>query len=280
MNPVQQIPPARQFELLPTRDPSTVAFRVSESAQTFRASLIPKQGTKYANTALITSRGQQDGYAHYTYQFMDRDGDNLWFYFTFPYSATIDPETGLPRSEVPFNTFETNKRWTWPTVLHSLVFVPDPLPLITAVPNQDDDKGFSQAFVTQLNPRMEMTPSTTALCVCLVEQFVSDKPWDTVEHPQPVEGVVEWSLPGTSDRITCLHSRIDTIPVEGQPYTVVVNATPTRVSPIGQTRVFPATNFEDWEPFVISDEVVRENGVYFRERVTIYPPAPNENTTI
>jgi hypothetical protein len=277
IRPTQQIPPARQFELLPTRDPSTVSFRISESAQTFRSSQIPKQGTKFGNTVFIQTRAQQDNYANYTYQYMSRDGDNLWFYFTFPYSETIDPVTGQPLNQVPYNTYTTNKRWSWPAVLHRLIFVPDSLPLITAVPNASDAKGYSQAFVQRLVPRRVFTPPTSALCECLVEQFVSDTPWPTMEHPQPVDGEVEWELPGTSERITCLHPRIE-IPSSGRPYTIVVNATPTNTSQIGSKRIFPATNFEDWEPFVLSDEVTRENGVYLRERVTIYPPAANERT--
>jgi hypothetical protein len=222
---------------------------------------------------------QQDNFANYTYQYMDKEGQNLWFYFTFPYSSVTDPVTGQPKSEVPFNTFRTNKRWQWPAVLHRLVFVPDALPIVSAVPSPSDTKGYSQAFVQRLIPRRVFTPATSALCECVVEQFVSDTPWTTVEHQQPVEGVVEWDLPGTSGAINCLHSRIE-IPSNGRPYVTVVNATPTNNSPIGQNRTFPATNFEDWAPFVISDEVVRRNGVYFRERVTIYPPAANERTVL
>jgi hypothetical protein len=279
IRPTQQIPPARQFELLPTRDPSTVSFRISESAQTFRSSQIPKQGTKFGNTVFIQTRAQQDNYANYTYQYMSRDGDNLWFYFTFPYSETIDPTTGLPLNQVPYNTYTTNKRWQWPVVLHRLIFVPDAIPIISATPNPDDTKGYSQLFTQRLVPRRVITPSTSALCECLVEQYVSDVPWPTVEHPQPVDGEVEWDLPGTSGSITCLHPRIE-IPSSGRAYTVIVNATPTSTASIGEKRIFPATNFEDWEPYVLSDEVTRENGVYFRERVTIYPPAANERSVI
>lgn len=278
--PTQGIPPARQFELLPTRDPSRVSFRVSEPAQTFRASQIPKQGQRYGECAsLIRSRSEQDDYKHYTYQYLDRDGDNLWFYFAFPYSTTTDPVTGKPLNQVPFNTFPTSKRWTWPAVLHRLIFTPDAIPIVSAVPNQSDTRGFSQAFVQRLIPRRVFTPQTTALCECIVEQFVSDSPFTDLEHPQPVEGEIEWDLPGTSGRLSVLHPRIE-VPAGGVPYTVVINATPTQFAPIGEKRIFPATNFIDWEPFVVSDEVVRENGVYFRERVTIYPPAPNERITI
>jgi len=273
--PVQQIPPAGHIELLPTPDPSTISFRISESAQSFRVGDIPKQGAKFADTRLTKSRVQQDNFANYTYQYMGREKANLWFYFTFPYSAEIDPVTGQPKNQVPFNSFTTNKRWSWPAVLHRLIFVPSQVPLITAVPNPDDSKGYAQAFVERLVPRRVYTPATNALCECLVEQFLSDVPWDTVEHPQPVDGEVEWDLPGTSASIQCLHPRIE-IPSAGRPYTVVVNATPYSSAPIGQNRIYPATNFEDWAPFVVSDEVVRQNGVYFRERVTIYPPAPNE----
>jgi len=36
--------------------------------------------------------------------------------------------------------------------------------------------------------------------------------------------------------------------------------------------VFPATNFTDWSPFVIEDKQQPTNGLWLRERVTIYPP--------
>jgi hypothetical protein len=281
--PTQQISAARQIQMLPTRDPSRLSFRVSEPAQTFNPADTPKQGDRYGSTRLSSKpRSEQPGadgtkLKDYTYQYCGGDGDTLWFYFTFPYSSVIDPSTGLPLSDVPFNSFNTNKRWSWPTVLHSLRFVDDPSrPIVTNAPNQSDPRGYAPVFTPSVYVRMITTSATNALCECVVEQFCSDQPWEVVEHPQPVEDTVEWDFAGSRGGITCLHPKV-VVPSRGNAYRTVVNGTvKTTAAPISNERVYPATNFEDWEPFVLSDEITRENGVYFRERVTIYPPAPND----
>jgi hypothetical protein len=274
--PTRPIPSARQFELLPTRDPSRPSFRISESSQTFQPENVPFQGQAFGDCrGLIVSRGQQSLFRKYTYQYMSKEGDTLWFYFCFPYSTEVSAD-GTPLNEIPFNTFYTNKRWSWPAVLHALTFVKDEyFPAAVQAPDPRNPGTIMSVFYPRVYPRKVFTAPANALCRCLVEQFCSDTPFPPSANIQPTPDTVEWDFPTSRGGITCLHPRIE-IPSRGNEYAVVTNGTRSSVPASGNnTRIYPATNFRNWEPFIISDEVVRENGVYFRERVTIYPPAQN-----
>ena len=38
-------------------------------------------------------------------------------------------------------------------------------------------------------------------------------------------------------------------------------------------QVFPETNFIEWAPYILSDDQELVNGVWYRRRVRVYPPA-------
>jgi hypothetical protein len=40
--------------------------------------------------------------------------------------------------------------------------------------------------------------------------------------------------------------------------------------------VFPATNFTDWQPYVLDDEQEPVDGMYLRQKKTILPPTQPE----
>lgn len=271
--------PTSYFECLPTRDPSQVSFRVPVDAKTLTTQNLPAQYTAYKDTNLPgTARVQDDGFQNYVYTYNQKEGGLIWFYFA-------KPKTDAER-RIPFNTFYTSRQWRWPTVLNSLIFIPDPnFPVATLFPIPPDltnPGGTGTAFSPTMIQRMNVTPEALALSMCKVEQFVSDRPWNANEltHQQPTEAVVSWDFPGAQGSITCLHSDIK-IQARNNSYTTVIDSvTSSDAAPYVPERIFPATNFEDWEPFAVSDDVVRESGVYFRELITIYPPEQNEPSVI
>jgi hypothetical protein len=272
------------IDILPTRNPSEISFRVRAQAQNFRPHNIPTVGDAYKNTNIPgVARANTDGLGDYVYCYMSKESDTLWFYF-------CKNKTAAERN-TPFNTYYTSRQWRWPNILNDIEFVPDnAFPLVSQVPLVESSVGsvtptvsVASVYAARLIERMNITPEALALSMCKVEQFTSDVPWSAAEltHPQPTEGVVSWDFNGAKGSITCLHPDIK-IPARGKAYTTIIdgNTLSAEPSPNVPNREFPATNFEAWEPFVVSDDVVRENGVYFRERVTIYPPEENQPSIV
>lgn len=272
---------------IPSRNPEEVIFKVPYSAAEWRPSFQPAVGAPYKQTRIrANSQAIINEFGDYTYQFKTSEGGYLWFYFVKHKTAT--------ERNTPFKTIWTSKLWKWPNVLNSLIFVPDnAFPLGTQYPippdpNNDVTGGTALAFAPNLIERMNLTPEALALSACIIQQYVSDSdtadsPWslNDLTHMQPTEGFVSWDFNGAKGSITCLHPDIK-IPARGKAYTTVINGTTTsaEAAPNVPERIFPATNFEGWEAFVVSDDVVQENGEYFREKVTIIPPEENEPSIV
>ena len=271
--------PPSWIETLPTRNPSEVSFRVPADAKMLNVSNIPADGTAFKDTNIPgVARMTDDGFGDYVYCYMSKEGPTMWFYFCKNKTPT--------ERNTPFRTFQTSRLWRWPTVLNALIFIPDSnFPTATPFPvnpTPTTTGGSGLVFAPSMIQRMNITPEALALSLCVVEQFTSDVPWDANEltHLQPTEGTVSWDYPGTQGSITCLHDDIR-LPSRGKAYTTVISGTTSAdAAPFVPERIFPATNFPAWAPFVISDDVVEENGVWFRERVTIYPPEENEPSQI
>jgi hypothetical protein len=273
-----------EIQILPTRNPAEIMFRVPIDCSQLRAYHVPELYTAYKNCRIPANAGATEAdLKNYVYVYKEMDGKFMWFYFCKPKTET--------ERNTPFRTFYTSRQWRWPTVLNSLIFVPDnAFPRATpfaVAPEPDGSGGFTgggqgMAFSPNLIERFNITPEALALSTVKVEQFLSDRPWSVndLTHPQPTEGQVSWDFNGAKGSINCLHPDIK-IPARGKAYTTVVNGTTSfEGAPFTPERIFPATNFESWEPFVISDNVVIENGVSFRERATIYPPEMNEPSSV
>ena len=274
---------APTFEYLPTRNPEEVQFRVSVSATNFQPLLVPKLYTPYGETKLAPGGpfpasqivGKLDGtlLKDYVYVYMSREGDKLWFYFAK--NKTEDEQL------TPFRTFTLYRKYNWPPILEALSFVEDDaFPIAVTVPDQLDPTGTGRAFAPRVTPRQRIVPATLALCECIVEQYLGPRPFPAETHQQPIAGNISWSFNGSQGSINALHPRI-VVPSPSKEYKVVVNGTVGSVpAPSGPETIYPATNFESWSPFVLDDEIALENGLYFRELVTIIPPVQNDPVLI
>lgn len=259
-----------------TRNPSEMSFRVPFPLSMLRPNSMPVLYTAYKDCRILANAGAiLDGLGDYTYGFNQEDGNLMWFYF-------VKPKTDDER-KIPFNTFNTSVKERWPNVLNDIIFqVDNAFPLATSYPlprTLTDTGGMATAFAPNLIERLNITPETLALCLVRVDQFTSNLPWgaNDLTHLQPTEGVVSWDFNGAKGSLTCLHGDIK-IPARGKAYTTVVDGTTTssEPAPFVPERIFPATNMEAWQSYILYDDVKWEEGVYFRERATIFPPEENE----
>lgn len=247
------------YQILSTPSPLEVSFRILADAVQFRPDDLPYENQPFITCEYpkIKPKFLTDYYPDYVYTYASRDSDGLWLYFA-------RPKTDAER-DTPFKTFYTTRNYPWPAVLEDLYVVKSSIP-ITA----------SGQEAPRFLPRARYRPAVSVDSICRVDQYLSAIEWPktTFIHQQPVPTDVNGSYLGVSvDFPRCLHPTIvfpETDPASTVVYGIGVQEVPAGRNPTRMT--FPATNFTDWAPFVISDRQEPTNGVWLRERVTIYPP--------
>lgn len=175
----------------------------------------------------------------------------------------------------PFNTFPDTRQYTWPAVLEDL--------WIVKTPNfpQAVNNGTTTDLADRLLPRYRFRPGVAYNSIVKVEQFLADSAWKEgdLTHEQPVPTDIDGSYIGLNIGYQrCLHPTV-VLPRIGNE-TVIYGAgviPPPRSRNVNR-QVFPATNMLDWAPFVIEDRQQNVNGLWLRERVTIFPPPPPDET--
>ena len=123
------------------------------------------------------------------------------------------------------------------------------------------------------NQKFFIKPSAEVESVVKIERFQNAVPWDAkvMRHRKPItDDLGEYVK-------DCLHPevRISSLPSGSG------SSAYFYFSPALSTRVdifYPATNFTDWTPFVLRDSQKQVNGMWVREKVTIYPPINGSNT--
>jgi len=254
----------KYFDTLPTPDPRELSFRVRESAVGFQPTTIPTVPTTYGDSSFLKVRPriQLEGFADYVFTRVSREGDFLWFHYGKNKTSA--------QMQAPFRSFWTTRRYTWPAVLEDLWFVK------TTAFSQSNFNGTTVQSQPSYFPRYTFRPDVPYSSACLIEQFLSPTPWARTDmnHIQPVPTDVHGSWIGVNFNFpSCLHPQVvfdENVPGAQVVYGSGVSnpATPRNIN----RKIIPATNMLDWAPFVISDEQQPTDGLWLRERVTLYPP--------
>jgi len=161
----------------------------------------------------------------------------------------------------------------WPPILHSLVFFKDnTFPRFTSGGNRG--RGAIISGPTYY-VREVYTPECYEGSRFLQQEFVADVPYNIPLYPVPVPTSVSYDLPGLRGSFPeCLHPKI-VIPNTQTANAAFVAGDYSTASGAIQGQVFPATNFEDWAPYVLTDKQWFENG-YRRTRIVVAPPGVDE----
>lgn len=253
-----------QYQILSTPAPSEVSFRIWVNPVQLRPNDLPYDNQPFMEYQGIPNKPKflTDNYADYVYTYANRDGDGMWLYFA---KGKTDEER-----DTPFKTYFTNRQYPWPAVLEDLYFIRSPVPYIVF-------DGTDNVASPRLLPRYRYRPQVSVDSVCKVEQFLSAIEWprQSFIHPQPIPTDINGSYLGVSvDFPRCLHPTVE-FPEQDFGQSNIEFGVGVKNAPLGRNpmrMVFPETNFTDWTPFVISDRQEPTNGVWLREKVTIYPP--------
>jgi len=270
---------ASDFQFHATPDPTRFTFSIRVSQERLnRGSVINyftqqklARYTPYKQFNILPQFPRSSEFGDYVYTYsQDAAPDVIDFFFA-------PPLTNEERNK-PFETIWSSRAYPWPAVLYSLDFPVANAGTISAVAFQ----------------RRVFTPSITADSDIKIEHFLSERPWPQNEVgtnppiPTDVSGTQVVQLGTTSNVFRfaqiqvnigrCLHPEVR---LSGPGGAGLVNAqivqnagTIPQINMASPTagQFFPATNYADWQPFVINDVVQPQRGMYLREKVTIYPP--------
>lgn len=257
------------FNLLPTPNPSEVMFRVKQPGTIFKSTQMPAIGTPYNQCDILSVKSvvQLQGYGSYVYVMCRRDKEEMWFYFG-------KSRTQAER-DTPFRTYYTKQNHPWDAVLEDVYPVQG---IERAV--EDFGSGSYNTVKPAYQIRYKYRPAVTVNSLVRVDLYLSEVPWDGARfrHEQPIPTDVQGSYGGVDVSFPrCLHGTVifPEAMTGGQvvPGVGMVNPPPGRNT---AKMIFPATNFIDWAPFVIDDEQEPVDGMYLRQRKTIYPPTQPE----
>jgi hypothetical protein len=253
--------PEIKLEVIPTPNPDEFSVRVWQDANQMKLDFTPTLGELYKNSAIPTLPRRQD-FANYIYCDSSKDKDDIWFYYAKPKT----PE----QRQTPFRTSFATRQYPWPGVLYSLdIYQTSTFP-------QTVYNGSTTQTAPRYFAKYVYKPTPNVSSVVKIEEYLSDKPFSQSEitHVQPIPTDINGDFLGKEINFPrCLHPKV-----------VFDNNIPGAQKVFGQgtvdetgnwnpnKQIFPATNFLDWAPFVIEDDVDLVNGQYYRRKATIFPP--------
>lgn len=265
-----QQPVGDYFNLLPTPNPSEVMFRVKQPGAIFKSTQMPAIGTPFNQCDILSVKSavQLQGYGSYVYVMCQRDKENMWFYFG---KSRMQAER-----DTPFRTYYTKQNHPWDAVLEDVY----PVQSMKRVVKEYGDTTFPTVEpVYQI--RYKYRPAVTVNSLVKIDLYLAEVPWDQAKlrHDQPIPTDVQGSFGGLDVSFPrCLHGLV-TFPealagAQVVPGVGMANPPPGRNS---ARMIFPATEpFIDWAAYVLEDEQQPVNGMYLRQKKTIYPPARPE----
>lgn len=257
-----------RFQTLRTPNPNERKFVVLVDDQKIKPDQIPTIGLSYANWQLPGKDRLDIGWESYIYLEPMDTGLNGQSGFIFG-KAHTDIEKAIP-----FRSYTTYERYTWPAVLSALGILLDassPIQFYTDAEFsnlQSRPRPFVRAFYQ---------PEVTVDSEVLVEEYLSSTPYSANQmmHNQPVPSEVSWDVLGSQGSFQkCLHPEIEfeELQMEAQVLSRMGTKNAIKYFGSGKRQKFPGTNYTTWAPFVLSDEQRYVEGQYHRVKRTIYPP--------
>ena len=263
------------YNILTTPDPQEVSFRIWVDSHRFRPEDLPADLEPFKENHFAKNFAHLvQYYGDYVFTYPEAADGGIWLYYA--------KNKTQAEANKPFEVYGDTRDFTWPAVLEdvfivktetfpqSVVTAADPL---TGIPTVETEARYF--------PRFRFRPSTNHNSKVKVEQFLSPFPWPStaLDHPQPVPTNIDAYFVGLSINFErCLHG--DVVFEELVPNAQILFRA-GMVNPPASRNVnrqfFPQTNFTDWSEFVLSDRQQPQNGVWLREKVTIYPPPMPES---
>lgn len=248
----------------PTPNPAerSLIVQVPENKFADAAGVIPPQGTLYGASAFKTllSTDYRKNFANFVYT--GQVGD---FGLQFAMNKTTE------EANTPFRTTTWFGNHRWPPILLAVAVIED----------YGAPRSFTRFSGTALVPaigptyydRVVYIPDVSEGTRFVKDEFVGPTQFVIPQTPVPVATSVDYLLPGGVGRSfpECLHPKIE-IPPTSTANAQLIAGVATGIGTSLEGQLFPATNFEEWAPYVLSDTQEMQGGVWYRVRIRVFPP--------
>lgn len=227
---------------------------VSEASFASAGGILPAQGTLYGSAEWKTFFGAdyRKEFSEFVYlEQMDdtKDGGTLSF----------GPNKTADEANTPFRTTTRFGNHYWHPILKFLRFVP-----VSGFPLNSYSNG-SIVSAQQYLVREGYIPAATEGTRFVKEEFLSPIPFGITQWPTPQPTAISYHFLGNlrGSFPECLHKQINIDSLIG-----LIGGSSSGL----EGQIFPATNFTEWAPYVISDEQSLTAGGWYRVKITVYPP--------
>jgi len=246
---------AATFQTIPTANPAESAFVLTVDDNLITPLTLPAAGTTYAQWTLgQRERTKDTEWDDYIFvDTMDAAPGRRAFVFGKSHGATTVDE--------PFETVWDTEFHRWPAVVVQQLKVLT----ISNISIQSDGHLTNRYFIKS---------AVEGNSLVKIEHFQNAVSWGaaSLRHPVPITDDLvlpehPWDLNRPQIEVKdCLHGDIKV-------YESVANSfAEVRTDKGGLGHTIPATNFTDWTPYVLRDTQKQSNGLWVREKVTVYPP--------
>jgi hypothetical protein len=253
-----------QFDLVKgrvvPREARIVDTPLFKSKEIILSDLVP---TDAIDEALIASIGTA---TYGAIDFANKPDPNSWSDYILRKISRDNQHSGFSRmwftrnipaadAAIPYRTETAYGDHRWHAVLYGVSFELDrSLPMTV----QLADGSLLQTF--RIVPIEDFTPAVDEGTLFTVEYFVGSEPFAIPQHEAPHPDMVSYVVDGVERTFErCLHKKL--------------SLRPSRLGKAAPPQLKPATNFEDWDDYVKSDEAgVAEDLLHTRIKTTVTPP--------
>lgn len=251
-----------------TPNPEETSLRVAINPGLMKASYGRPFGTKYRDCpeTFVSKDKVARGYGDYILSDV-QNGDSAIFW-SFAKNKTEE------EANVPFRETTHMRNHPWPPILYALVLIPDYTFLRTGKGYNSATNEISEVVAPNHYVREVFVPGVNEGTKMVKREFFGPRPFNIPQSPVPVPTAVSYDINGVQGRFPeCLHPRIEL----GSTRSGIAQVSAGVVSSVGgalEGQIFPATNFEEWAPYITSDTQELTGGGWYRVQWFAIPPPP------
>lgn len=262
--------PKNQFHITGTPDPNEEAFFTDlnqEALKNLRNDQWPRTSdggntaTLYQDWVLSLPERVKQGWGNYVYVRKRPLGDGVIRFFWA--KNKTEEEKNTPYRETP--SFGNHY---WPPMLLLLRFIPDRnFPITTQGANGQMIVGYRH-YVREV-----FIPGANEGSLFITREFFAAEKFDIGQHPVPEPTAVSYDYLGARGSFPeCLHDRIRIPAMRTAFASYTTGGGSAGASGVLAGQIFPATNFTEWAPYIVSDKQVETEEGWKREQVEVFPP--------
>lgn len=247
----------------------SLIVEINEPSFAANGGRLPAQGTLYGSnewTGLIGSDYRKE-FSNFVYVEQIDDTKN---------GGQVIFAPGLSDAEAatPFRTKSWFGNHRWPPVLKLLKFISArDFPLVSQKTADDETVN---VYADRYLIREVYIPEVSEGTKFLQEEFISPRPFIIPQYPVPTPTSITYHYLNIRGGFPeCLHKKINIADLISTTSSYAGGITSENYNQL-KGQIFPATNFTEWAPYVISDTQELTGGVWYRKRIRVFPPPEPE----